>query len=133
MSDGPVAARAADPADLAADLARELGEALEAAGAARPDVALVLGSGLGAFADDLDGAVAVPFEALPSMPSSTVPGHAGRFVAGEVGGVGVLCQQGRVHLYEGHSAEVVTRAVRAFPALGVRTLLLTNAAGGLAR
>lgn len=132
MSDGPVAARAADPADLAADLARELGEALEAAGAPRPDVALVLGSGLGAFADDLDGAVAVPFEALPSMPSSTVPGHAGRFVAGEVGGVGVLCQQGRVHLYEGHSAEVVTRAVRAFPALGVRTLLLTNAAGGLA-
>ncbi len=120
------------PAVLAEGLARELGRALEARSAARPRVALVLGSGLGAFADGLENGTAVPFEELPSMPSSTVPGHAGRFVAGEVGGVPVLCQQGRVHLYEGHSAEVVTRAVRALPALGVRSVLLTNAAGGLA-
>jgi purine-nucleoside phosphorylase len=120
------------PEALAAALAAELAGALEDAGAAQPRLALVLGSGLGAFADGLEGAVAVPFEALPSMPSSTVPGHAGRFVAGVVSGVQVLCQQGRVHLYEGHCAEVVTRAVRALPALGVRSVLLTNAAGGLA-
>ena len=120
------------PVALAEGLADELGRALEARGAAPPRVALVLGSGLGAFADGLEGATVVSFEALPSMPSSTVPGHAGRFVAGEVGGVPVLCQQGRVHLYEGHSAEVVTRLVRSLPALGVRSVLLTNAAGGLA-
>lgn len=131
MSQG-AAADPGSPAALAEGLAGELDRALQAAGAPRPRVALVLGSGLGAFADGLENATAVPFEVLPSMPSSTVPGHAGRFVAGEVGDVPVLCQQGRVHLYEGHSAEVVTRAVRALPALGVRSVLLTNAAGGLA-
>lgn len=131
MSQG-LAVESGDPAALAAALAGELARALEEAAVPAPAVALVLGSGLGAFAEALDRAAVIPFEDLPSMPSSTVPGHAGRFVAGEVGGVSVLCQQGRVHLYEGHTAEVVTRAVRALPALGVRSLLLTNAAGGLA-
>ena len=65
------------------------------------------------------------------MPGSTVPGHEGRFVIGRVDGVPVICQQGRVHLYEGWSAEVVTRAVRSFQVIGVRALILTNAAGGL--
>ena len=118
-------------AGTAGSLADELGAALDGAGAPRPEVALVLGSGLGALADTLEDARAVPFTELPSMPASTVPGHAGRFVAGLVGGVPVLCQQGRVHLYEGWSAEVVTRAVRALPAVGARALILTNAAGGL--
>lgn len=131
MSHGP-AAGGGDPAALAGALAAELGAALEGAGLPSPRVALVLGSGLGAFADALEGAVTIPFEALPSMPSSTVPGHAGRFVLGVVGGVSVLCQQGRVHLYEGHSAEVVTRAMRSLPVLGIDSVLLTNAAGGLA-
>ena len=127
-----LAAAAVDPEGRARALSEELSGALgQRAGARRPEVALVLGSGLGAFADALEGATVVPFEELPSMPSSTVPGHAGRFVMGEVGGVTVLCQQGRVHLYEGHGSEVVTRAVRALPGLGVHTLLLTNAAGGL--
>lgn len=114
-----------------ASLTRELGEALDAAGAPRPEVALVLGSGLGAFADSIDDATAVPFGDLPSMPGSAVPGHAGRFVAGRVAGVPVLCQQGRVHLYEGWSPEVVTRAARSFAGVGAHTLVLTNAAGGL--
>ena len=118
-------------AGTADSLADELGAALDGAGAPRPEVALVLGSGLGALADTLEDARAVPFTDLPSMPASTVPGHAGRFVAGLIGGVPVLCQQGRVHLYEGWSAEVVTRAVRALPAVGARALILTNAAGGL--
>lgn len=116
--------------DAAAELADELGAALDAAGAPRPRVAVVLGSGLGAFADSLEGAAAVPFRSLPSMPRSTVPGHAGRFVAGTIAGVPTIASQGRVHLYEGHTAEVVTRAVRALVALGVERVLLTNAAGG---
>ncbi len=112
-------------------LTAELASALDAAGAPRPAVALVLGSGLGAFANSIEDAVAIPFGALPSMPGSTVPGHAGRFVAGLVGGVPVLCQQGRVHLYEGWSPEVVTRAARSFAGVGARAVVLTNAAGGL--
>jgi purine-nucleoside phosphorylase len=94
-------------------------------------VAVVLGSGLGAFADRVDGARALAFDAIDGMPRSAVPGHAGRFVRGELGGVPVLVQQGRVHLYEGWSAAEATRAVRAFAALGVEALLLTNAAGGV--
>lgn len=118
------------PGDVEA-LAQELRAAIVEAGAELPEVALVLGSGLGAFAERIEDSVAVSFDDLPSMPSSAVPGHAGRFVIGKLGGVPVLCQQGRVHLYEGWSSEVVTRAVRAFSHLGVRALVLTNAAGGL--
>ncbi|MEM9383151.1 MAG: purine-nucleoside phosphorylase [Planctomycetota bacterium] len=113
------------------DLAAELGGAIDARGAERPEVALVLGSGLGAFADAVEASVAIGFDELPSMPRSTVPGHAGRFVVGRIEGVPVICQQGRVHLYEGHTAEVVARAARSFGALGARALVLTNAAGGL--
>lgn len=112
-------------------LAAELRAAMEAKGAVKPEVALVLGSGLGAFAETIHDAVSISFDELPSMPGSTVPGHAGQFVLGRVGGVPVICQQGRVHLYEGWSAEVVTRAVRSFQAVGARALVLTNAAGGL--
>lgn len=112
-------------------LAAELTAAIGAKGAVQPEVALVLGSGLGAFADTIQDAVAIGFDELESMPGSTVPGHAGRFVLGTVDGVPVICQQGRVHLYEGWSAEVVTRAVRSFAEMGVRSLVLTNAAGGL--
>jgi purine-nucleoside phosphorylase len=97
------------------------------------DVALVLGSGLGAFGDRLTGARRVPFTTLAGMPVSAVPGHAGCLLLGTIGGVRVLLQQGRVHLYEGWSAEQVTRSVRAYAALGCRALVLTNAAGGLRR
>ncbi|QDV09134.1 Purine nucleoside phosphorylase 1 [Planctomycetes bacterium Poly30] len=112
-------------------LAAELRAVIEERGAVAPEVALVLGSGLGAFADTIDDPVVIEFGELPSMPGSSVPGHAGRFVLGHLDGVPVICQQGRVHLYEGWSAEVVTRAVRSFAQLGVRALVLTNAAGGL--
>lgn len=117
--------------DLAVSLSAEIAERVIAAGAAAPRAALVLGSGLGAFAETLEDPLVIPFGELKSMPKSTVPGHAGRFVIGRVGGVPTICQQGRVHLYEGWSAEVVTRAVRSFGVMGVRSLILTNAAGGL--
>ncbi|MDQ3908558.1 MAG: purine-nucleoside phosphorylase [Acidobacteriota bacterium] len=96
-----------------------------------PRVALVLGSGLGAFADDLEDAVAIPFAEIPGFARSTVEGHAGRLVAGKVGGALVAVMQGRFHFYEGYSLEEVTFPVRALGLLGVKSLVLTNAAGGL--
>ncbi len=93
-------------------------------------IAFVLGSGLGAFADRIDNARVISYEDLPGMPRSSVPGHAGKLVVGELSGVKVVCQQGRVHLYEGWSVEEVTRCVRALCAVGVESVVLTNAAGG---
>jgi purine-nucleoside phosphorylase len=110
-----------------------LADELRASGAEGAQVALVLGSGLGAFADGLSDAETLPYDQLDGMPRSAVPGHAGRLVLGTLGGVRVIVQQGRVHLYEGWSPFEVTRAVRAFARVGVRALVLTNAAGGLRR
>lgn len=96
-----------------------------------PRLAMVLGSGLGGFADDFDEAVRIPYEEIPGFPRSTVEGHSGRLVAGKVDGVPVLAMQGRVHYYEGYSLEEVTFPVRTFKLLGIKTLVLTNAAGGI--
>ncbi len=97
----------------------------------RPKIALVLGSGLGAFADDFSGAVKIPYAKIPHFPRSTAIGHAGKLVLGTVGGVAVAGMQGRVHLYEGYSVKEVTFPVRVFARLGVRAVILTNAAGGI--
>jgi len=94
-------------------------------------LALVLGSGLGSLVEQLSDAISVPYAELLGMPQSRVPGHAGRLTIGHLGETRVLLQQGRVHLYEGWSGEEVTRAVRAFAAVGLRGLILTNAAGSL--
>lgn len=96
------------------------------------DVALVLGSGLGAFADGLDGARPIPYEKIPHMPTSGVSGHAGNLVVGKKGGRRVAAMQGRPHLYEGWSAQEVVFGVRLMALLGARTLIVTNAAGGIA-
>ncbi len=96
-----------------------------------PRVLLTLGSGLGALADDVGEPVVVAF-ADAGLPGPTVPGHAGRFVAGDLEGVPVLIQQGRVHLYEGVPVSDVTAAVRAAAAVGAEVFVVTNAAGGLA-
>jgi purine-nucleoside phosphorylase len=96
-----------------------------------PVVGVVLGSGLGAFADTLEELVKIPYRDLPHMPASAVAGHEGNLCFGRVRGVPVVCMQGRVHLYEGHPVEKVVQGVRAMARLGVRTVLLTNAAGGL--
>jgi purine-nucleoside phosphorylase len=99
--------------------------------ALEPRVGMVLGSGLGAFADTLEGLVKIPYVELPHMPASAVAGHAGNLCFGRVKGVPVVCMQGRVHLYEGHPVEKVVQGVRTMARLGVRCVLLTNAAGGL--
>jgi len=96
-----------------------------------PRIALVLGSGLGGFADDFEEAVGIPYEDIPGFVRSTAQGHAGRLVIGKIDSVPVLAMQGRVHYYEGYSLEEVTFAVRTFGLLGVKTLVLTNAAGGI--
>lgn len=94
-------------------------------------VALVLGSGLGAFADEVENAVRIDYADIPHFARSTVEGHAGRLVLGTVNGVGVAVQQGRFHYYEGYSLEEVTFPMRVFGLLGVKTVVLTNAAGSL--
>lgn len=94
-------------------------------------IALVLGSGLGAFADDLENAVRIPYQEIPHFARSTVEGHAGQLVIGEVGGVTVAVQQGRFHYYEGYEMEQVMFPMRTFGVLGIKKVILTNAAGSL--
>ena len=93
--------------------------------------AIVLGSGLGAFADELRNAVKIPYEQIPGFARSTVEGHAGQLVLAEIGGVAVAVQQGRFHYYEGYDMQQVMLPVRAFGLLGIKNLILTNAAGSL--
>ncbi|HEX4004638.1 MAG TPA: purine-nucleoside phosphorylase [Acidobacteriaceae bacterium] len=97
----------------------------------RPRIAIVLGSGLGAFAGELENATAISFAEIPHFPQSTVPGHSGRLVIGTVAGVPVAVMQGRVHAYEGYSSEEVTFPVRVLGRMGITQLVLTNAAGGI--
>ena len=94
-------------------------------------IAIVLGSGLGGFADELANAVAIPYVDIPGFARATVEGHAGRMVIGDAGGVLVAAMQGRFHFYEGYSLEEVTFPIRVLKLLGVGTLILTNAAGTL--
>ncbi len=97
----------------------------------RPQAALVLGSGLGGFADACRTLFEVPYADIPGLPVSKVPGHAGKFVGAELGGVPLLLAMGRVHYYEGHSAPQIAAHVRLMASLGPRLLVLTNAAGTL--
>jgi purine-nucleoside phosphorylase len=97
----------------------------------RPHVAVVLGSGLGGFADDLAAAVRIPYEKIPGFPRSTAEGHAGRLVIGKAGDVVVAAMQGRVHFYEGYSLKEVVFPMRVLGRLGIRAAILTNAAGGI--
>ncbi|MCX5731692.1 MAG: purine-nucleoside phosphorylase [Deltaproteobacteria bacterium] len=97
----------------------------------RPFIGLVLGSGMGALAGRFEGAVSIAYEQIPEFAAASVAGHAGQLVVGTLGGVPVAAMQGRVHAYEGWSAEEVTFGVRLLAATGVRALLLTNAAGAV--
>jgi purine-nucleoside phosphorylase len=110
-------------------------DALEAAVRARtdlvPELGIVLGSGLGGLADDLEDAVAIPFADLPGWPAATAPGHVGRLLLGHLAGRPVVMLQGRFHLYEGNDPGLVVQPVLLFHALGARIVVLTNAAGGL--
>jgi purine-nucleoside phosphorylase len=97
----------------------------------RPRIALVLGSGLGAFADEFANAIRIPYKKIPHYPQSTAIGHAGQLVIGKVGNVAVAGMQGRVHLYEGYSAKQVTLPIRVFSRMGIQAVIVTNAAGGI--
>ncbi len=97
----------------------------------RPKIGLVLGSGLGGFADELSEAMRVPYTNIPFFPRSTAIGHAGQMVIGNTAGVSVAAMQGRVHLYEGYSAHEVTFPLRVFDHMNIRAVILTNAAGGI--
>lgn len=97
----------------------------------QPDIALVLGSGLGALADDIENPVYIPYSEIPNFPTSTVAGHAGRIVVGNLGSKKVLVFQGRVHFYEGYSMDEVVFPIRVLTLLGIEKLVLTNAAGGI--
>jgi purine-nucleoside phosphorylase len=97
----------------------------------RPCIGLVLGSGLGAFADHLTEAARVPYSEIPSFPRSTAVGHAGQLVIGKAGSVAVVVMQGRVHLYEGYSVQEVAFPIRVLGRMGIRAMVLTNAAGGI--
>jgi purine-nucleoside phosphorylase len=96
-----------------------------------PEVGIVLGSGLGGLADEVQNPVAITFAELPGWPAATAPGHAGRLLLGELGGRPVVMLQGRFHLYEGNDPGLVVQPVLLFHALGARIVVLTNAAGGL--
>jgi purine-nucleoside phosphorylase len=120
VSDPVAAARAA--------VARRLGEK-----GPRPALALVLGSGLGSLAERIADPVRIPYAEIPGFPEPRVEGHRGELVAGTLAGTPVLAQSGRFHLYEGHDADTAALPVRTFAALGIRTLVLTNAAGGVRR
>jgi purine-nucleoside phosphorylase len=97
----------------------------------RPKIAVVLGSGLGAFADEFASAVRIPYAKIPNFPRSTAIGHAGQLVIGKVDGIEVAAMQGRVHLYEGYSVKDVAFPIRVFAGMGVKAVILTNAAGGI--
>ncbi len=117
-----------------AGVIKEAAEAVRKAIAPRqPTVAIVLGSGLGFLGEEIGDAVRVPYARIPGFPQPTVQGHAGELIAGTLEGKTVLAQSGRFHLYEGHEPVVVGLPVRVFAALGVRTLIVTNAAGGIRR
>lgn len=97
----------------------------------QPKIVLVLGSGLGSFADDLEEATVIPYAQIPHFPTTSAIGHAGNLVVGKIDGVPVAAMQGRVHYYEGYSLQRVTFPMRVFFRLGIKAALLTNAAGGI--
>lgn len=103
----------------------------EKSGGFEPKIALVLGSGLGPIAETMDVKVKVPYSEIEGMPVSTVPGHQGQFLFGYIGGVPVVCMQGRLHYYEGYDIHDVVLPTRIMGLLGAKVLFLTNAAGGL--
>jgi purine-nucleoside phosphorylase len=97
----------------------------------RPEIGLILGSGLGVLGDELEDAVTIPYEDIPHFPVSTVEGHAGELILGKLQGRNVVLMRGRFHMYEGYEPELTALPVRVMKALGISTLLVTNAAGGV--
>jgi len=97
----------------------------------RPEIAVILGSGLGAFAEDLEDAVSIPYSAIPHFPISTAPGHKGCLVVGKMDEKEILCMQGRFHYFEGYSLKEVVYPIRVMKKLGIKKLIVTNSSGGI--
>jgi purine-nucleoside phosphorylase len=120
--------------EFSGDAAKRSADALrERIGDATPEIAIILGSGLGRLADDIDNGRRVPFAEVPGFPPATVVGHTGEIVTGLLGGHRVVALAGRLHMYEGHPAAVVAFPVRVMRALGAGMLFVSNAAGGIRR
>lgn len=100
-------------------------------GAYSPETAVILGSGLGALGDLVENPVIIPYAEIEGFPRSTVSGHKGRLIIGRLEGKDILCMQGRVHLYEGHSPQSINTFIKAFQLLGIKNLIVTNASGSL--
>ena len=113
-----------------AHAARDAASAVQPRLGIEPTVGIILGSGLGGIADVIDDAVRIPYQEIPGFPPATIPGHAGQLVAGTLGGTPVVALSGRFHMYEGHDAALTGFPVRVLHALGARTLVVSNAAGG---
>jgi len=116
---------------MSADMIAEAAHFLASQTALRPSVAVVLGSGLGAFADELADRTEIPYAGIPGWPCATAIGHAGKLVLGKLGELDIAVMAGRVHLYEGYTPAQVTFGVRVLGSLGVRSIVFTNAAGGI--
>lgn len=99
----------------------------------QPKIALILGTGLGPFADSIEEAVRIPYHEIPKFPTSTVQGHAGRLVMGQLEGQAVMTLQGRTHFYEGVDSRLIEFPIRVMQVMGIQTLIVTNAAGGINR
>ncbi|WP_088035683.1 purine-nucleoside phosphorylase [Evansella clarkii] len=114
-----------------ANIIKEAKEYITSRTNVRPETGLILGSGLGVLAEEIEQAEIIPYSDIPGFPSSTVAGHKGQLVIGNLEGKPVVAMQGRFHFYEGYSMELVTLPVRVMKAIGVKTLIVTNAAGGV--
>ena len=110
---------------------RSAAKAIQSKTRYQPTIGLVLGSGLSALADSIEDPYIIPYEEIPGWPTSTVVGHSGRLVIGQLEGQTVLVQQGRAHFYEGYEMEQIVLPVRVMHALGIKTVIVTNAAGGI--
>ena len=96
-----------------------------------PQIAIILGSGLGGLANDIEAPIFIDYSSIDGFPISTVSGHQGRLISGILNGKEVLCMQGRIHLYEGYQASIIADIIKSFKLLGIKTLIVTNAAGSL--
>lgn len=96
-----------------------------------PDIAIILGSGLGPLADEIENAKEISYSDIPNFPAPTIPGHEGKLITGTIEGKNVIAMKGRFHYYEGHEMDIVTLPVRVFSKLGIKNLIVTNAAGGI--
>lgn len=110
---------------------KEAAQFIETKMKVKPEIGLILGSGLGVLGDYIEDAVVIPYEHIPHFPVSTVEGHAGELMIGTISGKAVVLMRGRFHMYEGYGAEVTAFPVRVMKALGVKSLVVTNAAGGI--